>query len=219
VRRIRWAIAFGLVAALATGFGAAIFEVWDDGGAGDGPAAMARILRDGRVLVWIGFATAAGFVLAGRDTLTSSVDSLFEEDRRNWVRRVLLERESSSRDPGAGPVPDLPGRSTFDLPDLDVIDPYRESEDVPAPGAPGASSPPGDLPPILAPLDGPGTGIPRQPAFARRGPSSRLLTMGSVLIGAGVGAGLGALVGELAPGTVLGVVVGLLAGLLLDRGE
>ena len=87
-----------------------IVEVWDDGGAGDGPDAMARILRDGRVLVWIGFATAAGFVLAGRDTLTSSVDSLFEEDRRNWVRRVLLERESSSRDPGVESVPAALGR-------------------------------------------------------------------------------------------------------------
>jgi hypothetical protein len=211
VRRIRWAIGFGLVAALAAGFGAAIFEVWDDGGAGDGPAAMERSLRDGRVLVWIGFAAAAGFVLAGRDTLTSSVDSLFEEDRRYWVRRVLLERESSARDPGPGPEPGPQRRSASDLPDLDVIDPYRE----PVEEATSSSV----LPPSLAPLDDRGIGVPRQPAFARRGPSSRLLTLGSVLAGAGVGAGLGALVGELAPGTVLGVVVGLLAGLLLDRGE
>ena len=146
MRRIRWAIAFGLVAALATGFGAAIFEVWDDGGAGDGPAAMERILRDGRVLVWIGFAIAAGFVLAGRDTLTSSVDSLFEEDRRNWVRRVLLERESSSRDPGVESVPQ--GRAASDLPDLDVIDPYRENgQNAPTPGGTGT------LPPVFAPLD------------------------------------------------------------------
>ena len=209
MRRIRWAIAFGLVAALATGFGAAIFAVWDDGGAGDGPAAMERSLRDGRVLVWIGFATAAGFVLAGRDTLTSSVDSLFEEDRRNWVRRVLLERESSSRDPGIESVP-----AASDLPDLDIIDPYREAgKDASAPAGMGS------LPPVFAPLDDRVIGLPRQPAFARRGPSSRLLTLGSVLAGAGIGAGLGALLGELAPGTVLGVVVGLLVGLLLDRGE
>ena len=216
MRRIRWAIAFGLVAALATGFGAAIFEVWDGGGTGDGPEAMERSLRDGRVLVWIGFAVAAGFVLAGRDTLTSSVDNLFEEDRRNWVRRVLLERESSSRDPGVESVSQ--GRAASDLPDLDMIDPYRESgADAAVPG--GAPAGTGTLPPVFAPLDDPGIGLPRQPAFARRGPSSRLLTLGSVLAGAGVGAGLGALVGELAPGAVLGVVVGLLVGLLLDRGE
>jgi hypothetical protein len=213
VRRIRWAIAFGLVAALAAGFGAAIFEVWDDGRAGDGPDAMARILRDGRVLVWIGFATAAGFVLAGRDSLTSSVDSLFEEDRRVWVRRVLLERESSSRDPAVGSVP-----SASDLPDLDVIDPYQE-QGADTPVSTGFAAGTGTVPPRLAPLDDPGIGLPRQPAFARRGPSSRLLTLGGVLVGAGVGAGLGALVGELAPGTVLGVVAGLLVGLLLDRGD
>ncbi len=170
---------------------------------------MERILRDGRVLVWIGFAAAAGFVLAGRDTLTSSVDSLFEEDRRNWVRRVLLEREWSSRDPGVESVP-----AAADLPDLNVIDPYQE----PIEDAARSSGQPAGLP-VLAPLDDPGIGLPRQPAFARRGPSSRLLTLGSVLVGAGVGAGLGALVGELAPGTVLGVVAGLLVGLLLDRGE
>lgn len=198
MRQIRWAIGFGVAAALAAAFGAAIFAVWGEDGERTGTAAAARTLRDARVLVWIGFAVAAGFVLAGRDRLTSEVDRIFEEDRRVWDRRVLGERETpagsipgsdrplaSDNRPDAGPLPDL------------------------EPGYGGAATDE--------------TGGASRPALyvdaARTGPLGRLLTAGGVLLGAGTGAGLGALVGELATGAVLGVVAGLLVGLLLARGE
>jgi len=227
VRQIRWAIGFGVAAALAAALGAAIFAVWGDDGQQTGTAAAERTLRDGRVLVWVGFAAAVGFVLAGRDRMTSEVDSIFAEDRRVWSRRMLLERDRAARETGNM---DTPSRSDSRLAPRALPDPYPDPvfnphDDSPlapggghdsapslataAPSRPGSRAlPPSDLPADLF-----------APSVARRGPSGRLFVAGGVLVGAGTGAGLGALAGELAPGAVLGVVGGLLVGLLLDRGD
>ena len=198
VRRIRWAVTFGIAAALAAVFGAAIFAVWDDDEP-DGTAAAERTLRDARVLVWVGFAAAAGFVVAGRDRMTSEVDRLFEEDRRVWVRRIQGARDGVPSDLDVGD-----GSAGTPLSALGRF------EDLPPPSPSTPAHPSTPLPPLP---------LPPVPAFARRGPSSRLLAAGGVLLGAGIGAGLGALAGELAPGAVLGVVAGLLVGLLLDQAE
>jgi len=232
VQQIRWAIGFGVAAALAAAFGAAIFAVWGDGQQ-TGTAAAERTLRDGRVLVWVGFATAAGFVLAGRDRLTSEVDRLFEEDRRVWTRRVGLERDAAYRrdelgQPGEpGERDGVPGGDPRRIPGLDFdtergsprpYDPSIAGGD----GIGGTSSSPGSAPRRSGVSGRPPTYQPApRPVTSpvRRGPSGRLLAAGGVLAGAGTGAGLGALIGELAPGAVLGVVAGLLVGLLLDRGD
>lgn len=229
VRQIRWAIGFGIVAALAAALGAAIFAVWGDDGQQTGAAAAARTLRDGRVLVWVGFAAAVGFVLAGRDRMTSEVDSIFAEDRRVWSRRMLLERETAARaaadtdtarGSGSGPGPAASG-----LPGLFPGPGFDDDHDPvldPGEGNGSARSLPTAAPPRPGVLSRPPSHQPADlfvPSVARRGPSGRLFVAGGVLVGAGIGAGLGALAGDLAPGAVLGVVGGLLVGLLLDRGD
>lgn len=92
MRRMQWAVGFGLAALVVAALGGAILAAWHGE---TGAAAAVRALTEARVLVWVGFATAAGFVLGGRDRLTVEVERLFEEDRRAWSRRVLHDSGGS----------------------------------------------------------------------------------------------------------------------------